>query len=242
MKTDFTKLRTKVLGIVEGLSLSDKKFYALRRLISYAEKIHCNERKDGSPEFSHQLEMLALALTFHESLSKPLDVYMAIIAHDLLEDYPEMSLELQELFPETVQYSNRLAKEPDHPGLRTYHKYFRELSECEVCSVVKLIDRVHNLSTAPGVFTNNKLHEYCDEVDMYFLDMIRAAKEQFSQRSVYETLKFMLNTQTHTIRALCEKEQVPQAFMTPKSLHEMHPYPIHPQVKRPDWDSDNSLE
>lgn len=243
MKTDFTKLRTKVLGIVEGLSLADNSYYALRRLISYAEKIHCNERKDGSPEFSHQLEMLALALTFHESLSKPREVYMAIIAHDLLEDYPEMALELQELFPETVQYSNRLAKEPDHPGLRTYHKYFRELSECEVCSVVKLIDRVHNLSTAPGVFTDHKLHEYCDEVDAYFLDLIKVAKEQFAQRSVYETLKFMLNTQVHTIRALCVKPDPTAVLMTPKMLNDVVPYTRQtmPHIK-PQWDNDNSLE
>ena len=242
MKTDFTKLRTKVLGIVEGLSLADKSYYALRRLISYAEKIHCNERKDGSPEFSHQLEMLALALTFHESLSKPLDVYMAIIAHDLLEDYPEIGLELQELFPETVQYSNRLAKESDHPGLRTYNKYFRELADCEVCSVVKLIDRVHNLSTAPGVFTNEKIHEYCDEVDKYFLDMIRTAKEQFAQRSVYETLKFMLNTQTHTIRALVKKPQsAPDEYMTVRKIAEAANNKL-PPARPPHWDVDNSLE
>lgn len=240
MKTDFTKLRTKVLGIVEGLSLSDKQYYKLRRLISYAEKIHCNERKDGSPEFSHQLEMLALALTFHESLSKPLDVYMAIIAHDLLEDYPEMGLELQELFPETVQYSDRLAKESDHPGLRMYNKYFRELADCEVCSVVKLIDRVHNLSTAPGVFSYEKIHEYCDEVDKYFLDMIKIAKEQFAQRSVYEILKFMLNTQTHTIRALCrDPREVYEEYKSAKHVLE-HNVSL-PNVP-PHWHTDNTLE
>lgn len=242
MKTDFTKLRTKVLGIVEGLSLMDRNYYKLRRLISFAEKYHCNERKDGSPEFSHQLEMLALALTFHESLSKPLDVYMAIIAHDLIEDYPEVALELQELFPETVQYSNRLAKVSDHPGLRTYNKYFRELSECEVCSVVKLIDRVHNLSTAPGVFTDTKIHQYCNEVDLYFFEMIKNAKEQFAQRSVYETLKFMLNTQVHTIRELCpEPESAADEYTTMKQMRDIPLHPNCPGVP-PHWENDNTLE
>lgn len=201
MKTDFTKLRTKVFGIVEGLALADPTYYELRRLLTYAEKVHCNLRKDGSPEFSHQLEMLALALTFHESLSKPLDVYMAVIAHDLLEDYPEVESVLSVDFPSTTVYSRRLAKfKSNHEN--EYTAYFAGLAGCEVCSVVKLIDRVHNLSTAPGVFKASKLIEYCKEVDVYFFDMIREAKGNFNQRSVYETLKFMLNTQIHTISSL----------------------------------------
>ena len=214
MKTDYKKLRTKILGIVEGLSLADPKYYELRRLITYAEKIHSNLRKDGSPEFSHQLEMLALALTFHESLQEPLKVYMSVIAHDLLEDYPSLAYDLSHTFPTVADYSSKLSKKYDGWGeseknppksKRTYNVYFGTLSSCEVCSIVKLIDRVHNLSTAPGVFSTEKLSEYCDEVDTYFFDMIRIAKENFGQRTVYETLKFMLKTQVHTIRALTEK-------------------------------------
>lgn len=201
MKTDFTKLRTKVLGIVEGLAMSDSRYYDLRRLLTFAETVHCNERKDGSPEFSHQLEMLALALTFHESLLKPLDVYMAVVAHDLLEDYPEVESELSLDFPSTTVYSRRLAKFKVNLE-REYSAYFNGIAECEVCSVVKLVDRVHNLSTAPGVFKASKLLEYCNEVDEYFFGMIRTAKNNFNQRSVYESLKFMLNTQVHTIRSL----------------------------------------
>lgn len=215
MKTDFGKLRTKVLGMVEGLALVDKSYAKLRRLIGYAETVHCNERKDGSPEFSHQLEMLALALTFHESLSKPLDVYMAIITHDLLEDYPELGLELNASFPETIKYSDRLAKIEDLEGTKQYYSYFESLADCEVCSVVKLIDRVHNLSTAPGVFKTEKILEYCDEVERYFLPMTRTAKAKFDQRSVYETLKFMLNTQVHTIRALVPAPAKPAPIQPP---------------------------
>lgn len=210
MKTDYSKLRTKIFGIVEGLSLSDSKYSRLRRLMSLAETFHCNQRKDGSEEFSHQLEMLGLALTFHQSLSKPLDVYMAVIAHDMIEDYPESLEVLQADFPEVIQYSKTLAKEVDKRNTvePEYFGYFSELGQCEVCSVVKLIDRVHNLSTAPGVFTESKILQYCDEVDEYFFDMIRAAKIQFDQRPVYEALKFMLNTQIHTIRSLLAAKDV----------------------------------
>lgn len=204
MSTEYKKLRTKVFGIIEGLTLSDEKYFELRKLLSYAEKIHCGTRKDGSPEFSHQLQMLALAINFHKMLNDPFNVYMAIVSHDLIEDYPHTRDYLYTNFPCTENYSTKLAKYKDinDSNEKTYNSYFNTLSECEVCSVVKLIDRVHNLSTAPGVFSTEKINEYCNEVQIYFYDMINKAKTQFNQREVYEILKFMLTTQTSTIQAL----------------------------------------
>lgn len=202
-KTDYSKLRTKILGIIEGLTLSDPKYFNVRRALIYAEKIHCNERRDGTPEFSHQLEMLSVALSLHSSLLKPYEVYMAIIIHDTIEDYPQTQPELQEMFPDEVKYSRTLSKYKDNES-DTYYDYFKQISKCEVCSVVKLIDRVHNLSTAPGVFRTAKLFEYCNEVDQYFLDMMHFAKSNFNQREVYEVLKFMLQTEVRTIRTFLE--------------------------------------
>jgi (p)ppGpp synthase/HD superfamily hydrolase len=151
--------------------------------------------------------MLSLALSLHNSLIDPYSVYMAIIVHDTIEDYPETQPELQEMFPDAVQYSHRLAKFTDHvlgfeedDDIDKYYSYFDRISQCEVCSVVKLIDRIHNLSTAVGVFNNEKLAEYCNEVEKYFLDMMHKAKSNFNQREVYEVLKFMLMTQVSTIR------------------------------------------
>ena len=202
-KTEYNKLRTKVLGIIEGLTLSDPKYFDVRRAITYAEQVHCNKRRDGNPEFSHQLEMLSLALSLHSSLLNPYGVYMAIILHDTIEDYPEYQQELSLMFPDTVKYSRNLSKftDTESDGDKTYYEYFAQLSKCEVCSVVKIIDRIHNLSTAVGVFSTEKLSEYCDEVDNYFVDMMRSAKNEFNQREVYEVLKFMLQTEVRTIRA-----------------------------------------
>lgn len=200
-KTEYTKLRTKILGIIEGLSLIDARFFNVRKAITYAEKVHCYKRKDGNPEFSHQLEMLSLALSFHNSLSDPYSVYLAIIVHDTIEDYPEEQETLEEMFPDAVMFSRRLSKfKQTDNGDRIYQAYFDKIASCEVCSVVKLIDRIHNLSTAVGVFSTEKLAEYCDEVEMYFVDMLKSAKNQFNQREVYEVLKFMLMNQVRTIR------------------------------------------
>ncbi|QOI72089.1 hypothetical protein pEaSNUABM50_00065 [Erwinia phage pEa_SNUABM_50] len=199
-KTDYTKLRTKILGIIEGLTMFDSKYFNVRRALVYAEHVHCNQRRDGTPEFSHQLEMLSLALSLHNSLLKPYEVYMAIIIHDTIEDYPHTQPELAQMFPDVVNYSRILSKFNDS-DLSTYYNYFAQIAACEVCSVVKLIDRIHNLSTAPGVFSTAKIGEYCDEVDMYFLNMMHIAKSNFNQREVYEVLKFILQNEVRTIRA-----------------------------------------
>lgn len=208
-KTEYEKLRTKIIGVLEGLTLANKEFFNVRKALVYAEKIHCHQRKDGTPEFSHQLEMLGIALSFHALLLNPYDVYMAIILHDTIEDYPEYQQEIHEIFPDVVKYSRILSKFTDsvrgfqdpESNESTYYEYFDNISNCEVCSVVKLIDRVHNLSTAPGVFSTNKIEEYCNEVDKYFIDMMKNSKDKFNQRTVYEILKFMLQTEVNTIRA-----------------------------------------
>lgn len=207
MKTEYNKLRTKIFGICEGLALVDPQYQQLRQLLAFAEEYHNGHRKDGTREFSHQLEMLGLALTFHESLCKPFEVYMAVVAHDLIEDYPECAIELEKRFPIVAPHSRKLAKFKVNL-VKEYTAYFAGLADCEVCSVVKLIDRVHNLSTAPGVFSTEKILGYCDEVDTYFYDMLKTAKVKFNQRCVYETLKFMLKTQTHTIRTLLHDDAV----------------------------------
>lgn len=212
-KTEYTKLRTKILGIIEGLTLGEPIYFNVRRAIIYAEQIHSNQRRDGNPEFSHQLEMLSLALSLHNSLLNPYAVYMAIIMHDTIEDYPEYQQELSQMFPDTVKYSRSLSKfiDSDSDDGKTYYEYFTQIGECEVCSVVKMIDRIHNLSTAVGVFSTEKLSEYCDEVEKYFVDMIHTAKNNFNQREVYEVLKFMLQTEVRIIRNFLKSIQAKEA-------------------------------
>lgn len=211
MKTNYTKLRTKVLGIIDGMTIMDSSYNILYKAIHEIEQIHNNLRKDGSPEFSHQIEMLAFALNYHHLLLKPLDVYLAILTHDTLEDYPETITQVKDIFKGTeidvVGYSNKLSKIGKTPN-----HYFDSLSQCEVCSVVKLIDRIHNLSTAPNVFSTEKILKYCDEVETYFLPVLyRNAKVIHNQRQVYELLKSTLVIQCSTIRniiiSLTKKEE-----------------------------------
>ena len=210
-KTDYNKLRTKVLGIIEGLALVNPDYNELRRLLIFSENIHSGSRKDGTREFSHQLEMVAFAITFHQQLDNPLAVYKAIIAHDLIEDYPEVAIDLRVNFPSVEHDSRLLSKYQDSTNHELpYTSYFEGLANSPVCSIAKLIDRVHNLSTAPGVFSTEKLRSYCVETETYYFDLIRQCKELYSNRGVYENLKFILTTQVNTIQKLLPPQQVGQ--------------------------------
>lgn len=193
-KTEYLKLRTKIFGILDGLSIMDKRYFNVIKLMHYAETVHSGKRKDSTPEFSHQVEMLGLVMPFHDLLLKPYEVYMTIIAHDLIEDYPETYSVLQRDYPCIVDYSYKLSKADKDADL-----YFNNIANCEVCSIVKMIDRIHNLSTAIGVFSPEKLISYCTEVEEYFTPMIRTAKNQFNQRNVYVALKNILMIQHNTI-------------------------------------------
>ncbi len=201
-KTDYPKLRTKLLGIIEGMAMVDNRYFDLRKAVLFAEKVHSGSRKDGSLEFSHQLEMLAFAINLHSLLSKPFEVYVSIVLHDLYEDYPQYLQEIRNNFSYAEEYALRLSKFKDGTE-QEYSSYFNGIASCEVCSVVKAIDRYHNLSTAPGVFSTTKILEYCDEVEMYFIPMLRAAKQLHNQRAVYELMKNILITQISTIDTFC---------------------------------------
>jgi (p)ppGpp synthase/HD superfamily hydrolase len=218
-KTDYTKLRTKVLGIIEGLALSNPEYNKLRKLLILCEQVHSGSRKDGSKEFSHQLEMIAFALTYHTQLESPLEVYLAILIHDVIEDYPGMRLAIERDFPEELKYSDRLSKFKDPDG--GYGLYFANLSTCPICSIAKLIDRVHNLSTAPGVFKTAKILEYCKETEQYYFELIRMCKENFTNRNVYENLKFILTTQVNTIQSLVPQEQT-EVYQTSIELYKLN--------------------
>lgn len=221
--TPYNKLRTKVFGIIEGLTLSDPSYFEVRKLLAYAERIHCNVRKDGSKEFSHQLEMLALALSLHDMLLQPRDVYMAIITHDLLEDYPSTKGYLVINHQESVKYSQALAKFKSDEAENEYDVYFQNVSSCPVTSIVKLIDRIHNLSTAVGVFSDAKLKEYVDEVHMYFVPMYQRAKTKFNQRCAYEVLKAMLMIECNTITKFQSRIDELTANQFPSAVTDLMP-------------------
>lgn len=212
--TEFKKLRSTLRAKFSGMAHQDPQYYRVLQLMDVAEKYHSGTRKDGiTHEFYHQLSILGLAHTQHRNLNKPVLVYLAILAHDLIEDFPESRAELTQQFPDVLEYSIRLSKNRDGVEIPK-GVYFSEMAQCEICSVVKLLDRLHNLSTMQGVFNNAKMLSYAAEVETYFLPLAKTARRLFpNQEAVFELTKSMLVDQVKMIQFF-----VPQVMASEKRV------------------------
>lgn len=191
---DYNKLRTSIRYTFIGMAYIDKRYYVCLKALQYAEGMHTGVRKDNvTKEFYHQLNIVGYLLTLHGSLIDPVAVYVTALLHDVYEDYPVTRQYLTDNFGEFMPFILRVSKIRD--GIKVpYTVYFSDMSECHVTSVVKGADRLHNLSTMEGVFSEEKQLKYKEEVDKYFLPMLKYARRKFpEQTTAYENLKCILN-------------------------------------------------
>ena len=194
--TEYSKLLQSIRSQFIGMAKHDPSYMDCVKALNLAEsRIHTGMRKDGkTKEFYHQLSIVGFLITQHRNLANPRAVYIAAILHDTPEDYPEFSAMIREMFPNDFVYAQRLSKIDNDGNKIPYATYFGEMGRCPVCSVVKLVDRIHNTSTMPGVFSPEKMRKYIDEIVQYFLPMAKAARRAFpEQDAFYELAKSVLS-------------------------------------------------
>jgi (p)ppGpp synthase/HD superfamily hydrolase len=204
--TEHEKLKLTLRSQLAGMALLDPQYHQCIAALNYAEKVHTGLRKDGKNEFYHQISILGFALSLHALIKFPAKVYVAIILHDAVEDYPQLDTELRKLFPNEYEYIVRLSKIRN--GIKLAEsEYFSEIAGCPVSSIAKGIDRIHNLSSMIVPFSLAKQESYIKEVDDFFLPMLKQAKRNFPEQSpIYEVIKSMLTVQCATITACYKKK------------------------------------
>lgn len=208
--TEHKKLRNVLFNRFMGMAKVNSAYHIVVKAFLFAEQLHQGVRKDGvTPEFYHQLSILGRSLCFHDLLTNPVDVYVAILLHDSPEDYPHVIGRIKTEFPNHAAFSLSLSKydfihkehQPPEVIKKSMSDYMQELSESPVLSVAKLLDRLHNLSTMLGVFSPEKIMQYIQEVEEYFLPMLKQAKARFpEQEAVYEIIKSDLNMFLRTVK------------------------------------------
>lgn len=193
--TNYQKLLQTLRSQLTGMAKQDPSFMDCVQALNFAESaIHTGMRKDGkTPEFYHQLSILGFLITQHNNLQDPRSVYMAAILHDTVEDYPEFEAQIASMFPRDIDNARGLSK-MRNGELIPYKVYFAEMAKSPVMSVVKLVDRMHNVSTMPGVFKAEKMRTYIGEINKYFLPMAKDARRAFPhQDAFYELAKSILS-------------------------------------------------
>ena len=178
-KTEYKKLLQSLRYWILGVAETKPEYYLVLQALNVAEKYHTGRRKNDEHEFSHQITIISYLKTLHLYFKDPISVFIVAILHDTIEDYPESADEIKLLFEKQFDMIMRISKIRN--GIKIpYEQYFSEMQNCEVCSIVKLVDRMANISTMFNAFSLEKQRSYVDELSLWFLPMLKFSKRKFS--------------------------------------------------------------
>ena len=169
------------------------------KAMDFGANYHVGSRKDGTPEFYHQISIVSYLRTL-PSLDRLEDTLTTAFLHDIREDYNVSHDTISSKFGKDVADAvSKLSKESGD----NLHKYFAPMSECPIASIVKGADRIHNFQTMTEVFTKEKQEEYILECKLYIMPMLKEARRKFvSQEPAYENIKLVLTNQMELIEQI----------------------------------------
>lgn len=178
-----------------------KEYFIALEAMEFASHYHTGLRKDGkTPEFHHQVAIAMFLRTLEKGLLYPQDTLTAAILHDVVEDYQVPVAEIKRMFGDTIAVAvNCLSKEAD--GIKKSEAdYYAYIAANPIASVVKGADRINNVQTMPGVFSQEKQRRYVAETRVFVLPMLKAARRRFPvQEAAYENIKHLLLSQLSII-------------------------------------------
>lgn len=200
--TKYKKLKSTLLYFLLG-----REYYRAADALEFFSKYHTGLRKDGvTPEYQHQIEIAHYVRSILSSISHPEDTIITILGHDSTEDHGVPLSIIRDRFGDRVAHSINLL---DKNGKES-QAYFSAIAEDEIASIGKGADRIHNVQTMVGVFSLEKQARYLNEVDEYFLPMLKTARRRFPrQEAAYENMKHMLVSQSALIRLLLTNHLTP---------------------------------
>ena len=174
--------------------------------MDFAEGYHTGKRKDGSPEFAHQIQIANYIRTIASSLLKPEATIATAFLHDVVEDYSVSVSDIEKFFGEEIAHAvSKVTKLDSYGNKKDQTRLFQDMSNCPIASVVKGADRIHNFSTMNGAFSYKKQEEYVAEAEALIIPMLKAARRKFVQQEpVYENIKFMMTNQITSTKNLLE--------------------------------------
>ena len=168
-----------------------------------------DERNDGRPAFIHQLQIYHYLRAFHQMIPEFEVLAEAIWAHDVAEEYVDEWEYLSGIMSErAVMLVQSVTKPPavtfnalpllGEDGLKQWkQEQFEEyISNCiqadPLSYILKLADRINNMSTAPTVFKAHRLERYINETT-YMISRVKDARRMYPQyEAIYESLKINL--------------------------------------------------
>lgn len=169
------------------------------KALELAQKYHKGLRKDGvTPEFAHQVFIAGYIRDIW-----PLnldDILAAAFLHDLLEDYDYSLEELQSQFDPYICSLVWLLTKKYKGVVKSPEEYYSFIAVSYAATLIKSVDRIHNLHTMVGVFSDEKQRRYVEETEKYIIPMLESSCEEASGRTLRNALT-VLNIQLTQIKA-----------------------------------------
>ncbi len=205
MKQDYDKQK-----LVIRTHLRTKGFFNALKAMEMGLKYHVKTRKDGQPEFSHQISQASLFMTIEPFALHPEETYITIFLHDTPEDYQEevsvkmVREQFGELAGTAVDYMCKEHSAID--GKLSNNFYYGRMSDSPITPICKGLDRVHNLMTMLGAFKPAKQLEYIKETIDVVLPMLKVARKRYPEQNLaFENIKFIIQNQIGLYQALNDK-------------------------------------
>ena len=171
------KMYTFLRGYASGAGMHET-----LKALAFAREKHCGQvRKSGEPYVVHPLTMACNAV----SMGIRDDVTVAaILLHDVCEDCDVSLAELP--VNDAVKHAVDLMTFRVMAGETkeiAKNRYYNMLATSREASMVKLIDRCHNVSSMAGTFSTEKLKSYIEETRQYVLPLLRKVKTLYPEES-----------------------------------------------------------
>jgi len=190
-----------------------KNFQAGLKAKALALEYHVNKRKDGAPEFTHQMYIAWHAvhnLIPHVRYKE--ELLIGILLHDTVEDYYDrISFEdLEHEFNSIVIDMLRPVTKPRgfSKTLEEYEAYYAAIAENRDSILIKAADRIHNLLTMVNVFTLTRQIEYIQEVEDFIIPMLKEARHRyFEYADAYYSVQKTLERQVIYLREIIHRDE-----------------------------------
>ena len=137
----------------------------LGKCIEFIKEKHKNQtRKQGTPYYLHPVEVSNIL----KEKGFSLEYQIVGLFHDLLEDTDATVEEIRELSNDRVAYAVLLLTKEEEYDMS---EYIGRIKENDMAKMVKLADRIHNLSEAHMASLDFQ-KKYIKETDEWFVDMV----------------------------------------------------------------------
>ena len=141
----------------------------LEKAIEFIKQKHAGQkRKQGTPYYTHPLAVANLL----KEKGFSIEYQIAGLFHDLLEDTDATLQEIIELSNEKVAEAVRLVTKTDGYVMS---EYIKNIKENEMAKMVKLADRIHNLSESPNA-SKEFQDKYIKDTKEWFIDLAKGTE------------------------------------------------------------------